>query len=101
MLKIKDNVDLKELERFGFEVEEKGLYSVRIPIDRTYSADFIKVLYKHISVLMTGEAGFLYDETLHLLFDLIQAGLVEKVLEVDDGKKKSKILYNQDILCNK
>jgi hypothetical protein len=80
MLKIKDNVDLKELEKFGFEYKE-------------WYCDYKKFWIKHyrfqyISVkLETKEITLLnkeiwqknYDESLEKIYDLIQAGLVEKV----------------------
>lgn len=73
MLKIKDNVDLKELEKFGFKQYE----------------------YTHLLVLRKDEHDFagidirdrryeildLCNLTYNLIYDLIQAGLVEKVEE--------------------
>lgn len=73
MLKIKDNVDLKELEKYGFEYEkgiiikEQGAYckyatSIDI-VDRT-----IRPYY----------AGFSYYDY-EIIYDLIKADLVEKI----------------------
>ena len=70
MLKIKDNVDLKELEKFGFE----------------------KYKYTHLLVLREDEHDFasidvrngiyeildLCNKTYNLTYDLIQAGFVKK-----------------------
>ena len=61
MLKIKDNVDLKELEKFGFH-KEFDYYEGYDTIVDCYS--------REIEVYEGGEEK---------LFDLIQAGLVEKV----------------------
>ena len=61
MLKIKDNVDLKELEKFGFHKEFDYYEGYDIIVD-CYS--------RRIEVYEGGEEK---------LFDLIQAGLVEKV----------------------
>ena len=80
MLKIKDDVDLKELEKFGLKYHKEQRFQ-----------------HEHYSYVTQGE---LYNQTLHfviwckdmrikayddkghdLLFDLIQAGLVEKVVE--------------------
>lgn len=79
MLKIKDNVDLKELEKLGF-IEEYGEYFYNFKdysrIDYSYLfIDYEKriftdyVEYEHI------------DKMTELLFDLIQAGYVEKIEE--------------------
>ena len=71
MLKIKDNIDLKELEKFGFVLEGK---------EYSYYAD------KNLCVLFITNArdifSYLHDflnTDYDILFDLIQAGLVEKV----------------------
>lgn len=73
MLKIKDNVDLKELEKYGFEYEEGIIikehgsyckYATSIDkIDRT-----IRPYY----------AGFSYYDY-EIIYDLIKADLVEKI----------------------
>ena len=76
MLKIKDSVDLKELENFGFEEYEEVYYfrnanKLRIAIDRI---DRLLIVYintfKPITCILD-----LQDK----VFDLIQAGLIEKV----------------------
>lgn len=89
MLKIKDNVDLKELEKFGFEKVDglaygyyfKNFYQgFRIAIckprnehiDREIFLDTYKDLYEVIDD---------YNDT---IFDLITSGMVEKVVE--DGR---------------
>ena len=59
MLKIKDNVDLKELEKFGFEEFSNIYYSEATSIDKKYR--------------------FVMTSNLDLVYDLIQAGLIEKV----------------------
>lgn len=78
MLKIKDSIDLKELKKFGFEnYRSKGEYyyticwnyglyiEIVVNADRTISLD---VNFEEYST-----------EDIDILFDLIQAGLVEKV----------------------
>lgn len=79
MLKIKDNVDLKELEKYGFE------HHTMIYIkDIKRSSDFFeeeKVIYveetnREISI---HKGLFNVDEELDTLYDLIKDGLVEKV----------------------
>ena len=72
MLKIKDNIDLKELEKFGFELTEKEWYETRdndiwvmvTPISKTIK-------------LSTNSNGI--REIDGILYDLIKADLVEKV----------------------
>lgn len=74
MLKIKDNIDLKELEKFGFDfIERNNEY-------RFFGTEQIIVMCKnrHIYVEDTGSFGIVEDEPLDILFNLIQAGFVEK-----------------------
>ena len=86
MLKIKDNIELKELEKFGFKYIE----------DKSYKGDFSycgkligdnvilgvsepsRVIYSSITIT---ETTFIFSDGLDVIFDLIQAGLVEKVEE--------------------
>lgn len=78
MLKIKDNVDLKELEKFGFKFdgwiyvyEQNEFTGVRInPINRKIG------IYNSADIIID-------KSTLTVIFDLIKADLVEKV---DEGK---------------
>lgn len=91
MLKIKNNVDLKELEKFGFYYEE---------IDETLQDDKEPYIIKQYTTYKRGSADVYplyidiktriiddqyanpeYAEIVpaDLIFDLIQAGLVEKV----------------------
>ncbi len=74
MLKIKDSVDLKELEKFGFKKFPDGYFK------KVYlaNADDDKVYYRidnNRIIKITRLDGEL-DNT---IYDLIQAGLVEKV----------------------
>lgn len=73
MLKIKDNVDLKELEKFGAKISN-------IP-PRTYdlSDSDMYVWEDTREIAFEFSYGTDIDKNLELLFDLIQAGLVEKV----------------------
>ena len=78
MLKIKDNIDLKELEKFGFD-EYIGWYE-NIKYDAAFS------VYKNTRIIKfdCSDWGLERDngaEIIQVLFDLIQAGLVEKVNE--------------------
>lgn len=91
MLKIKDNVDLKE---FGFEENE----NLRTKKTRTYvykdTNSFSGQYYYDFEFIVENDTNNLILETsayglndydlrgfAELLFDLIQAGLVEKVVE--------------------
>lgn len=64
MLKIKDNVDLKELEMFGFELEIDDFNGEKLVTEGLTIWDIDREVW---------------GTNLDLLFDLIQAGLVEKV----------------------
>ena len=74
-LHIKDNVDLKELEKFGFEPrynEITGKIVRYIKIDNRNVVQYVNNDYNHTPywevILQSND----------LLYDLIQAGLVEK-----------------------
>ena len=80
MLKIKDNVDLKELKKFGF-VETKDEYIYRN--DETWESVKVQIKNRYIYYELEefGFYGAIIEDFLYKLFDLIQAGLVEKVVE--------------------
>ena len=78
MLKIKDNVDLKELEKYGFELVKGYNYDFYMKkstenIELTY---FVDIDFKNISVETYDGDEIELDNT---LYDLIKDGLVEKV----------------------
>lgn len=100
MLKIKDNVDLKELENFGFELNEDneyecvGYYPLEDDGTRYEDENGFDYIWKiRISTIFNRELwieiinnGCSYynegpdiEELLNKIFDLIQAGLVERV----------------------
>jgi hypothetical protein len=70
MLKIKDNVDLKELEKFGFRYDKDCLYK-----QLDYGHIFINN-YRNVCIY-NEKSNFQLDT----LYDLIKADLVEKVEE--------------------
>lgn len=79
MLKIKNNVDLKELEKFGFEYIEKDFDTCCEIYSRTcglYKSIIIFVKDRKILKVTDGKTFELKDEDIE---DLIQADLVEKV----------------------
>lgn len=69
MIKIKDDVDLEELEKFGIK-HEKTQFD-----DYYYCKDFKISTQKHHLIAKNGSGSRRFDT----LYDLIQAGLVEKV----------------------
>lgn len=81
MLKIKDNVDLKELEKFGFR--DEGVFWYQKEIFRM-GLDVVSIgINKDDRTIQLGwcvgsSCAYTYD--LRVLFDLMQAGLVEKVV---------------------
>ena len=79
MLKIKDNVDLKELEKFGFR---KKYSTYRKVCDGKYSIAYLFVSGNKTSNReLCCELWEANEDTLETIFDLITAGLVEKVVE--------------------
>ena len=82
MLKIKDNVDLKELEKFGF-IEYNDSYK------RDYYNDYLTSIDKKTREILKVdyEWSFLknkcYKNSTYKINDLMEANLVEKV---DDDK---------------
>ena len=80
MLKIKDNVDLKELEKFGFEYSKCqnayiGGYSNR---ELWLSVDCITNEIKMNEPFRDNDDT---ENNIELLYDLIKADLVEKIKE--------------------
>ena len=82
MLKIIDNVDLKELEKYGFEYSDWqkcyiGGYSNRELHLRVYEEDKNREIKMYEPFRdVDGE-----ENNIEILYDLIQAGLVEKIEE--------------------
>ena len=83
MLKIKDNVDLKELEKFGFTTSKK------VKDKYNFDTKLVKAVFKSendfntmtISNKKTIDLTDVYEDIkwLDTLYDLIKADLVEKV----------------------
>lgn len=72
MLKIKDNIDLKELEKYGFRLNGMLSYTKRIGGITVVCST---ILNKCRELYLFRETG----EDLNTLYDLIKANLVEKV----------------------
>ena len=77
MLKIKDNVDLKELEKYDFELEQ-----TKDKDDFIWGFDSGLLFYKDSRVIILSWNN--QDTALNTLYDLIKADLVEKV--EDEGE---------------
>ena len=79
MLKIKDNVDLKELEKYGFKhhtmiyIKDIKRTSEFLEEEKTI---YVKETDREISI---HKGLFNVDEELDTIFELIKDGLVEKV----------------------
>ena len=94
MLKIKDNVSLKELEKFGFREDVENEW-VKDYIDSKnffikyldeFEDEFIFVDTNTREINLCSDVNnynFVYSNALPTIFDLIQAGIVEKVVEDD------------------
>ena len=85
MLKIKDNVDLKELEKYGFYKPKKGEYKdyVLMTNDDNKNSSHISICNydgKQRNIMLI-EQGYSYKLGQDTLYDLIKANLVEKVDE--------------------
>ncbi len=82
MLKIKSNVDLKELEKFGFVLSrDKTVYEYGNEYECITIFFFPNQKVKTLYCDMTEDSVKDTDSHLEVLYDLIQAGLVEKVEE--------------------
>ena len=71
MLKIKDDIDLKELEKFGFNQNDGMLDGAYFKYGNTGVYELL--VFKDREIYVNHQIG---DD---VLFDLIQAGLVEKI----------------------
>ena len=72
MLKIKDNVDLEELEKYGFDLEQ-----TKDEFDQIWGFDKGLLFYKDSGTIILPWNN--QNTALDVLYDLIQDGLVEKV----------------------
>ena len=71
MLKIKDNVDLKELEKYGFKYEKYYEYGKYYLLRRNGKV-IIRIVERKLKLHSN-------NKTYSTLYDLIKDGLVEKV----------------------
>ena len=81
MLKIKDDVDLKKLEKFGFKFNEdsgKYLYNIKLK-DGNGGITLTIQSWNRKIYLWTNTNDNKNEEIIELLYDLIRANLVEKI----------------------
>ena len=80
MLKIKDNVDLKELEKYGFELTSgyKCKFYEKTSKENIELVYYIDIEFRNITVVTYDGDEVELDDT---LYDLIKDGLIEKVGE--------------------
>ena len=76
MLKIKDNVDLKELEKYGFKLNGRNIYEKELYEDDYFCSICVAGLKK--SVFLEDDYYNSTDD-LDALYYLIKENLVEKV----------------------
>lgn len=76
MLKIKDEVDLKELEKFGFLDRDDTTYVKKVYLHNDADDKNFYVIDKKSRIIDLARLDGELDDT---LYDLIQAGLVQKV----------------------
>lgn len=75
MLKIKGSVDLKELEKFGLKYIKNSNYPNLSNEEYYYDYVGTIVIYENTRTIIVRHTG---TEAMNTLYDLIQAGLVEK-----------------------
>ena len=80
MLKIKDSVDLKELEKFGFEKDGYNYYYDFIPYNEN-NGQYVLIGVKERKIYLDYIDLDYFDKSVELLYDLIKADMVEKVEE--------------------
>lgn len=79
MLKIKDNVDLKKLEKYGFE-HHTMIYVKEIKrSNQTLKEEKIIYIEEENREISIHKGLFNVDEELDIIYDLIKDGLIEKI----------------------
>ena len=76
MLKIKDEVDLKELEKFGFREDENDLAQYKLNLCKEDEGLDGFIIYSDDREINNYTVR---NDNLDILYDLIQADLVEKI----------------------
>ena len=85
-LRIKDNVDLKELEKYGFVNDE--IYGRKVKVKKMmtkekYNAEIVEIdlITGQLQIFVDDEYYEIYtnSDTLDFIYDLIKADLIEKI----------------------
>ena len=79
MLKIKENVNLNELKKFGFIENSMGNYDYRRFIDGILGYRVFVTKNHHYLKIQINEASLIAGTLQDLLYDLTKEDLVEKV----------------------
>lgn len=79
MLKIKNNVDLKELEKYGFEKGWRNQFLDPVPIVAIVDTKRNLTIQFSTSAWWNKDYWYLYDKNQDKVYDLIKADLVEKI----------------------
>ena len=79
MLKIRDNVNLEELEKYGFEKGFRFQSLNPLPIVAIVDTNRKLIIQYSTSGWYDNNYWYLYDEKQDKIYDLIKADLVEKV----------------------
>ena len=79
MLKIKDNVDLKELEKYGFKETRFSKYERMYDMEYYRIDIYVDMYDKTINIQNDNFDGEYRCEIPNILYDLIKDGLVERV----------------------
>lgn len=84
MLKIKDNIDLKGLEKYGFyKPRERQNFKTFVLYTNEYRRNRSHItIYSDGQIILIQEA-YDYEYGLDLLYDMIIDGLVEKVSDLE------------------
>ena len=79
MLKIRNDVNLKELEKYGFEKGFRFQPLDPLPIVAIVDTNRKLIIQYSTSCWYDNNYWYLYDENQDKVYDLIKAGLVEKI----------------------
>lgn len=86
MLKIKDNVDLKELEKYGFvndEIDGRKVKIKKMMTKEKWNSEIVEIdlITGQLQIFIDDEyyENYTKSDTLDFIYDLIKDGLIEKI----------------------